>query len=144
MSRQVTIVSPSFPLNKAWQLMRDQQIRHLPVVQARRLVGILSDRDVILRAKRGADGTLLVPSDPVETAMTPAPITCTANTSVCWLAQTMVTRHIDAVPVLDASGELVGLVTSVDLMTLLIDYEEGERFPFDFRLQQGESLVATA
>ena len=144
MSRQVTFISPSFPLNKAWRLMRERQIRHLPVVQAQRLVGILSDRDVLLRGRRGDDGELWVADEPVETAMTPAPITCTVHTSVCWLAQSMITRHIDAVPVLDAGGELVGLVTSVDLIALLIDYEEGERLPFEFRLQPGEAAGATA
>lgn len=124
--------------------MREQHIRHLPVVQARRLVGILSDRDVLLRATRDADGQIWVPNEPVETAMTPAPITCSMHTSVRWLAKTMIERHIDAVPVLRSDDELVGLVTSVDLMALLVGHEESVLLPFTFQLWQEGEVVASA
>ena len=144
MTRHVTVIGPGFPLRAAWQLMREQHIRHLPIVQQGRLVGILSDRDVLVRAVLEPDGELDVPTDPVAIAMTPAPITCSKETSVGWLAQTLIERHIDCVPVLDETGLLVGLVTSTDLLSLLSDYEEGEMLPFDFRLVEARKQAVVA
>lgn len=50
MSREVVCVPPELPLAKAWDLMQELRIRHLPVVQGGAFVGILSDRDVLLRS----------------------------------------------------------------------------------------------
>jgi acetoin utilization protein AcuB len=144
MTRDVVVVGPEFPLALAWKLMRERRIRHLPVVQAGRLQGILSDRDVLLRCTLEPDETIIAPSGPVAVAMTPAPITCTPDASVSWLASTMVDRKIDAIPVLGAHDALVGLVTSSDLLHLLIQAPSVQVLPFDYRLQYGEQLAATA
>ena len=77
-------------------------------------------------------------------AMTAAPVTCSSDTSVAWLAQTMIERHIDSVPVIDREGKLVGLVTSTDLLSLLVDYEEGQLLPFHFRVRDGELAMSQA
>jgi CBS domain-containing protein len=138
MTRDVTVVGPACPLIVAWQIMREQRIRHLPIVEAMRLVGILSDRDILLRATATGDGTVDVPREPVALAMTPAPVTCLPETSVGWMAQTMINHRIDAVPVVDRDGTLAGLVTSTDLLALLIDYEEGALLPFRFSVHDAE------
>lgn len=143
MTRQVTVVGPAFPLRAAWHLMSTQRIRHLPVVQGGRLVGILSDRDLLLRASLDGEGQMTVPRDPVAIAMTPAPITCSKETSVGRLVQLMVERRIDSIPVVDEGHRLLGLVTSTDLLLLLADYEDGAVLPFDFRVVE-EPMTAAA
>jgi acetoin utilization protein AcuB len=142
MTRDVVVVGPQFPLAAAFSLMKERRIRHLPVVHAGRLLGILSDRDVLLRSTMDSDGAIATPRDPVALAMTAAPVTCTPNTKVSELARTMVERKIDAVPVLGTSGSLIGLVTSSDLISLLLDQACAQALPFDFRVYQGERLTA--
>jgi acetoin utilization protein AcuB len=138
MTRDVIVVIPELPLSAAWRLMGRKRIRHLPVVRAGTLLGILSDRDVLARARRTPEGELEVPDDPVGAAMTPSPITCEPTTSVSELARVMTERKIDALPVVDGE-RLVGLVTSTDLLLLLIDLDRAHPLPFDYRVQQYDS-----
>src|ERR1700761_848875 len=108
MTREVVVVGTQMPLKAAWSLMRERRIRHLPVVLGGRLVGILSDRDVLLRATADADGSVEVPVDPVALAMTPAVVTCGPDAKVSELASRMIEHKIDAIPVLGAKGALIG------------------------------------
>ena len=95
----------------AFTMGRRMHIRHLPVVQAGILLGIVSDRDVLARATLCKDGSLDVPADPVALAMTAAPITCEPTTTVADLARIMTERKIDAVPVMRRS-RMVGPIMS--------------------------------
>lgn len=134
MTREVLVAPPELPLSFAWATMLQYRIRHLPVVAGDRLVGILSDRDILVRSQLAGQGTL-VPSSPVSEAMTPSPITCHHNAGVDELAALMVERKIDAIPVLDDAGRVVGLVTSTDLLALLIQKDHARVLPFDFQLR---------
>jgi acetoin utilization protein AcuB len=144
MTRDVVVIGPQFPIAAAFGLMQERRIRHLPVVCGGRILGIVSDRDVLARSTVDPDGTVVPPRDPVAVAMTPAPITCSPDAQVSDLARIMVERKIDAVPVVNKAGSLVGLVTSSDLLFLLIDVAPAQVLPFDFRMHQGERLAALA
>lgn len=136
MTRDVLIVPPELTLATAWRVMTREQIRHLPVVRAGALVGMLSDRDVLARGVIAKDGSLHVePHILVEHAMTMTPLeTCEASTDVGDLVRTMTAKKIDAVPVVKGL-RLVGLVTTTDLLTLLLeDHGEPEQLPFEYRL----------
>ncbi len=80
MTREVLVASPRLPLDVAWAVMQEHRIRHLPVVQGGALLGILSDRDVLLRATLDDDQRVIVPGLAVALAMTPAPAVCEAAT----------------------------------------------------------------
>jgi CBS domain-containing protein len=129
MTRDVVVVSPSVSVSAAHQLMTRLAVRHLPVVEAGRLVGVLSDRDV-LRSEGPEPGKVTCAQ-----AMTPAPITCRAEVSVGHVAQLMLEHKIDSVPVVDGHGKLIGLVTSSDLLLLLVEREQAQILPFDFRVR---------
>lgn len=135
MTRDVVVVPPELTLANAWRMMTREKIRHLPVVRAGALVGMLSDRDVLARGTTDADGHFHVPPHAiVGDVMTPTPLeTCEASTDVVTLVRTMTQKKIDAVPVVHGL-RLVGLVTSSDLLSLLIDRGESEVLPFEFRL----------
>ena len=135
MTRDVIVVPPELTLANAWRVMTRERIRHLPVVRAGALIGMLSDRDVLARGTMGKDGILdVAPHDIVGEAMTPTPlVTCDASTNVSELARRMTEEKIDAIPVVNGL-RLVGLVTSTDLLTLLLDRGEGVPLPFEFRL----------
>jgi CBS domain-containing protein len=136
MTRDVIIVPPELTLATAWKVMTREHIRHLPVVRAGALVGMLSDRDVLARGTMTKDGSLhLEPHIVVGEAMTPTPIeTCETSTDVAELVRTMTAKKIDAIPVVKGL-RLVGLVTTTDLLTLLLeDHGEPEPLPFEYRL----------
>ena len=136
MTRRVVIVPPDLSLADAWNLMRRERFRHLPVVSGSTLVGILSDRDIRLRATI-EDGAISVPATPVSDALTPWPYSCRPDTDVCDLVRMMTEHKIDAVPVLDGADQLVGLVTSTDLLLLLLPLEDAKiPLPFVFELDQ--------
>ena len=79
-------------------------------------------------------------------AMTMAPITCSPATPVARVAALMIEHKIDSMPVLSEDGKLIGLVTSSDLLGLLIDQPEVNRLPFDFqvRVAEPQEFAATA
>lgn len=135
MTRDVIVSPPELTLANAWRVMTREHIRHLPVVRAGALVGMLSDRDVLARGTTSADGTFHVPAHVVVGAvMTPTPLeTCEASADVETLVRTMAAKKIDAIPVVQGL-RLVGLVTSSDLLSLLIDRGEPEPLPFEFRI----------
>jgi len=134
MTRDVVVVAPLLDLAEARKLMERCHIRHLPVVKDGRLVGILSDRDLLRY-----DGLLLDNLEvPVSAAMTHAPITCLITTTVSRVAQMMLDHKIDSVPVVDPSGLLVGLVTSSDLLQLLVESADVQALPFHYRLSLRE------
>ncbi len=134
MTRDVIVISPEVTVGVAKRLMERWKIRHLPVVKAGRLVGILSDRDV-LKYEAVVDFGRGVRAGE---AMTVAPVTCEASSSVGFVARMMLDHKIDSVPVIDSKGGVAGLVTSSDLLMLLVDRTGAELLPFDYRLRFGE------
>ena len=131
MTRKVFVVPPDFPLSAAWGLMSRERFRHLPVVSGRALVGILSDRDILVRATLEG-GTISVPDTPAAEAATPWPFVCEPDTDVRDLVRLMIEKKIDAVPVMDGANQLAGLVTSTDLLLLLLNSGEEAKIPLPF------------
>jgi len=137
MTRHVIVIPPELSLEMAWEIMQRRHFRHLPVVSGGRLLGILSDRDVLLRARLDAAGELVVPGSPSGSAMTPSPHVCWKTSKVGEIAGLMVENKIDALPVVDEEDRLIGLVTSSDLLLLLMEREHAQMpFPFDFELEE--------
>ncbi len=129
MTRDVVVVSPTVSVGAAGRLMDRLKIRHLPVIEDHRLVGILSDRDLL---KHGSGVACAL-------AMTAAPVTCSPESSVGRVAQLMLEHKIDSIPIVSPSGTLTGLVTSTDLLGLLVDREQAQVLPFKFRLRVARS-----
>jgi acetoin utilization protein AcuB len=147
MTRDVVCVPPELPLARAWAVMGEMRIRHLPVVQHGKLVGLVSDRDVLLRAVLEDDGKIVVDQGVVGEAMSLHPWTCHAATSVSAIAQLMIDHKIDAVPVVAESDrtKVTGLVTSTDLLWLLIG-DNNRVLPLEFTVKTASSdgVVAAA
>jgi acetoin utilization protein AcuB len=135
MTRKVVVVPPELSLRSAWHVMTRDRIRHLPVVRAGALIGMLSDRDILTRGTLEKDGSLhLATNLIVGEAMTPVPLTtCEASTDVADLVRLMTERKIDAIPVVRGL-HLEGLVTSTDLLLLLLHRDEIRPLPFKFDL----------
>jgi acetoin utilization protein AcuB len=136
MTVDVTSVTPETTLAKAHALMRELDVRHLPVVHGGRVVGLVSDRDLLARGVKKR-GRLALPSGRVRRVMSRVTLTKGPAATISELAHLMIDEKIDAVPIVDAKRKLVGLVTSSDLLRLLTDVvRPKDRLPFSFTLRQ--------
>lgn len=110
MSSHPATVGRRDPMSDAIELARKKHVRHLPVVDEGKLVGILSDRDL-----RGAVGRGVLDEQPVEDLMTEFVTSLRSDAPVTSAAQVMAEEKISSLPIVDA-GQLVGIVTTTDLV----------------------------
>lgn len=110
MSTPVITISPQGAIVEAAELMRRHDIGALPVVTGGRLVGILTDRDIVLRALPAAEAAATVGA-----AMSADPVTCRAEEDVIGAAVKMSDAQVRRLPVVDPSGRLVGLLSLGDI-----------------------------
>lgn len=115
-------VRPGTTLRKAQELLHVHHIRHLPVVQGKQLVGIITDRDL-----RQLLPSSLAPPDEVarfqvvtaqvkvSEVMTRQVLSVTPDTRTRKAARLMVERRLGCLPVLRGST-LVGIITTIDLL----------------------------
>lgn len=108
MQSTVVTVEESDPVHQALERMREHSIHHLPVVQDGRLVGLVSDRDLL----KHRDKFEL----PVQSIMTRRLLTAKATSSLWTAAQIMVSERINCVLVIDDDQKLIGILTSLDLL----------------------------
>lgn len=114
MSRDVVVVRPTDTVQQAAQKMRDENFGSLPVCDGKRLQGMITDRDITIRAV--ADGR--------DTASTTCADVMTGDVyfvrdtdSVEQAARVMSDRQIRRLPIVDADRNLVGIVALGDLAT---------------------------
>ena len=103
-------VSPSDTIQNAARIMRDEDTGAVPVVDNGRPVGIVTDRDIVVRAI--ADGSQL--NRPVREIVTSAVVTATPEMSTREAAQLMSEHQIRRLPVVEGE-RLVGIVSIGDL-----------------------------
>lgn len=101
-------------------------LRHLPVVdEAGRLVGILSDRDLRGPMVGSESGDVApTPSTLISTLMTVDVVTASPDDELGVVARRIIERRISAVPIVDASGLLRGIISYVDVLRRLADEAE--------------------
>jgi len=136
MTRDVYTTSVDSALNEVWDLMVTLDVRHMPVLENNRLVGIISDRDVLLRATKFKE-EIIVPEIPVREVMTKNVITCPSRSQIGQVAALMLENKIDCLPVVDG-GLLVGLITSSDMLEILCTANSGaanQVIPISFYLR---------
>jgi CBS domain-containing protein len=113
MTRQVEVIQPDDSLLLAAKKMRDRDIGFLPVCDGTALMGVLSDRDITIRAlAEGMDPSIMLSRD----LMTTPAIYCFEDQDVSEAAQIMEENQIRRLVVLSREGEnLVGVVSLGDL-----------------------------
>jgi CBS domain-containing protein/nucleotide-binding universal stress UspA family protein len=112
MSRDVHTIDPEAPLAEAAASLRGSGIRTLPVLDGDRLVGIITDRDITIRATaRGLDPG----GAKVRDAMTEGVIRCFQDQPVNDATALMARHRIHRVVVLSRANELVGIISLEDV-----------------------------
>ena len=113
MSRTVLTVTPETEFHRALDLMRARAVHHLPVVDGGRVVGMVAERDLLLAAANFGSSEV-----PVGEIMS-HPAVCVAETALLKeAARLLVEKHIGSLPVLDAKGGLVGIITETDIFKI--------------------------
>jgi len=107
-------VGVKIPLATAHALMREHAVRHLPVQEAGRLVGVLTDRDIKLAGSFRGAGELLV-----EDVMTPEPYTVNPQAPVDQVVAEMARHKYGCALVQQENGKLVGIFTATDALRVL-------------------------
>jgi CBS domain-containing protein len=112
MSRDVEVIHPDSVIQEAAGKMKSLDVGSLPVCDNRRLLGMVTDRDIAIRAvAAGRDPK----STKVSDAMTPELIYCFEDEPLREAAKLMERYQIRRLPILDREKHLVGIVSLGDL-----------------------------
>jgi len=112
MTADVSFVRPDTPILEIARKMRDGDIGATPVVEDERLVGMVTDRDVVVRViAEGGDARTKTARD----AMSPGVLYCFVDQSVEEVLENMGDQQIRRLPVVDREKRLVGVVSLGDL-----------------------------
>ena len=116
MLRDVTLVPAEDTVQNAARAIADIDSRVILVGAEDRVAGVLTIRDVLIRlVAAGLDPT----ATPVSQVMSSSLFTCTEEDTAEEVAERMAEHRIEQMPVLDAGGRLVGLITRHAAETLL-------------------------
>jgi CBS domain-containing protein len=111
MTRDVRLVKPDQPISEAAKLMADLDIGALPVEESDRLVGMITDRDIAVRAVALGHG----PDTPVRDVMSHDIKYCYEDQSIDEVTQNMGELRIRRLPVLTREKRLIGILSLGDL-----------------------------
>jgi len=123
MTRNPVTFSPDEDVRVAFGRLTDLKIRQAPVVENGKLAGIVTDRDLRLAVVE----TLSEPGLKVASIMTPDPVTVKEGATLRDAANLISKNKFNALPVLSPSGELVGVLTTTDILNGLVKALDAEK-----------------
>jgi CBS domain-containing protein len=136
MTTKVATAGRNMPHKQAAKLMTDERVTAMPVVsESGRVVGVVSEADLLHkvepRSRRGAGLSGQSRRDRAKARartagelMTSPAITIDANASLSAAARLMNGHHIRRLPVVNAAGDLIGIVSRRDLMKVFLRPDE--------------------
>jgi CBS domain-containing protein len=146
MSRDTVVVRPETPLNEAIQILAERHFSGLPVVDdAGRLVGIISETDLMWQETGVTPPAYVMFLDSVIFLKNPAdyerdlhkalgqtvgevmsrePLTVSPDKPLKDAAQLMHERRVHRLPVLDATGQVIGILTRGDIIRAMAASQE--------------------
>ena len=111
MTRAPCTCSPDHSVQDVAKMMRDHDCGSVPVVEAGRVIGIITDRDLAVRGL--AEGKAA--STVVRDLMTESPQCCSEDDDVQNVERVMSDRQVRRVPIVNADGGCVGIISQADL-----------------------------
>lgn len=112
MTKEVTWIAPDTTVEDAAKMMRDRDIGVLPIGAQEKLVGVITDRDIVVRciAEGRAPG-----STAVRSTMSDKVLYCFDDSEAKDTASNMAQNQVRRMPVVDADKRLVGIVSLGDV-----------------------------
>jgi CBS domain-containing protein len=111
MTRDVKVTAPTQSIREAARLMADLDVGALPVADGDRLVGMITDRDIAVRAIASGRG----PDTPIREVMSQEIKYCYEDQSLEEVAQNMGDIKVRRLPVVNRDKRLVGIVSIGDM-----------------------------
>lgn len=137
-------IKPDVSMIEVDKAMRSLNIRHLPVMENGKLIGILSNRDVqrAMTPHAGSDSTQthIYKHKKASEFMSSPVFVMRENEEVVKMIQEMLRRKISCTVIQDENDKLIGIVTTEDLLLLLLDLMTS-RLGLFARLKLAFSLV---
>ncbi len=145
MTREVVYVTPSTPVSQVAKLLVEYGVSGVPVLEDGKLVGIVTEEDLVMRdaiidmphffgvfdsvfylaTKHDFDEEMQkILATEARDLMTGNVVSISEDSSVQALATLMIKKEVNPVPVLNSAGELVGIVSRSDLVRLMVAEEE--------------------
>jgi acetoin utilization protein AcuB len=130
MSSPVVTVAPDMRLIDCLRLMQSEKIRRTPVVKDGRLIGIVSDKDLLNASPSKATSlsvweiNYLLSEITIDSVMTRKVLTITEDTPIEEAARIMADNKIGGLPVMHGS-QVVGLITETDLFKIFLEFMGG-------------------
>src|SRR5262245_63215140 len=112
MTRDVIAVPADATVVEAAELMKDNNIGFLPVVSGDIVVGVVTDRDLVVRGMCERANPYLTP---VRSVMSPTPVWCHDYDVLTEAADILAENHVHRLVVVDSNKRLVGLLSIDDL-----------------------------
>jgi CBS domain-containing protein len=112
MTKDVTACAPTTPVREVADKMDDDNVGVIPVVENGRLVGLITDRDIVCRVLAEGRDTH---STPASEAMSDNIVTCMPDDSIHEAIRKMGEHQIRRIPVCDMNGRLRGIIAMADL-----------------------------
>jgi len=125
MSSEVVTAESTWPIRKAWEILRDEPMHCLPVSDGERLLGIITDRDLRVLAAPSSVALaeakyhqFLMDNMSVREAMTPEPRTVAPDTELKEAVSIILEMGVGGLPVVEGE-KIVGIITETDLLKVL-------------------------
>lgn len=115
MTKKPAVATPDTDLTQVARMMADQQVGSIPVVEnkeSRKVVGIVTDRDIATRAVAEGKNPLQMKASEI---MSKPVITVNEDDDVNDVARLMEKNMVRRIPVVDEKGELCGMVAQADI-----------------------------
>lgn len=122
MSRDVRTVAPEATIREAAKLLAEYDIGALPVASGDRLAGMVTDRDIAIRAVAMGKG----PDCKVAEVMSSKVLYCRADDDIADVCENMAEVQVRRLPVVDGEKRLVGIVSLADIAKAASSEEAGE------------------
>ncbi|MFQ6600436.1 CBS domain-containing protein [Flavobacterium sp. C3NV] len=126
MTKSVVTVNENDGLRKVVEKLKKHNIRHIPIVRSKEVVGIISRTDInrltfgaLFEGQEGADEAILDMLT-IAQVMTSKPKTISSDTNIKDSAEIFVKEEFHALPVVD-NGELKGIVTTTDILRYFLE-----------------------
>jgi len=126
MSHPVITIRPDMPIVDALNMMKREHIRRTPVIKDGKLVGIVSDKDLLNASPSPATSlsvwemNYLLSKVTVKDVMTKEVLTVTEDTPIEEAARTMADNKIGGLPVM-RNDHVVGIITETDLFKIFLE-----------------------
>jgi CBS domain-containing protein len=114
MNEKLFLLEEGLTIKKAWELIKDKEIEHFPVVaKSGKLVGLLSEKDILKGIQKEPDKVL-------KEIISQSTLCADPKTPLQEIMRVFSEQEIDAVPVIDENHRVIGILSRKDLLNTIL------------------------